>query len=38
MIAFKNYKHNYNQNPFSIILAKQLNACPVTGGPDVEYD
>ena len=26
VITFKNYKHNYNQNPFSIILAKQLNA------------
>ena len=29
VITFKNYKHNYNQNPFSIILAKQLNTCPV---------
>ena len=29
MITFKNYKHNYNQNPFSIVLAKQLNTCPV---------
>ena len=29
VITFKNYKHNYNQNPFSIVLAKQLNACPV---------
>ena len=29
VITFKNYKHNYNQNPFSIVLARQLNACPV---------
>ena len=29
VITFKNYKHNYNQNPFSIVLAKQLTACPV---------
>lgn len=29
VITFENYKHNYNQNPFSIVLAKQLNACPV---------
>ena len=28
VITFKNYKHNYNQNLFSIVLAKQLNACP----------
>ena len=29
VITFKHYKHSYNQNPFSIVLGKQLNACPV---------
>ena len=29
VITFTNYKHNYNQNPFSIVLRRQLHACPV---------
>ena len=27
--TFSNYKHNYNQNAFSIVLTGQLKACPV---------
>ena len=29
VITFTNYKHHYNQNPFSIVLTRQLKACPV---------
>ena len=29
VITFTNYKHHYNQNPFSIFLPRQLKACPV---------
>ena len=29
IITFKSYKHNYNQNPFSIVLNRQPKACPV---------
>ena len=27
--TFTSYKHNYNQNPFSLILTRQPTACPV---------
>ena len=29
IITFKSYKHNNNQNPFSIVLNRQPKACPV---------
>lgn len=30
VITFTSYKHiHYNQNPFSIVLRRQLHACPV---------
>ena len=29
IITFTSYKHNYNQNPFSIVLNRQPKACPV---------
>ena len=29
-ITFKNYKHSYNQNSFSIVLNRQPKACPVS--------
>ena len=29
VITFTNYKHNYNQTAFSLILHRQLTACPV---------
>ena len=29
IITFKNYKHSYNQIPFSIVLTRQPKACPV---------
>ena len=29
VITFTSYKHHYNQNPFSIVLTRQLKACPV---------
>lgn len=29
VVTFTNYKHNTNRNAFSLILHRQLNACPV---------
>ena len=29
IITFSSYKHNYNQNPFSIVFNRQPKACPV---------
>ena len=29
VVTFTNYKHNYNQSTFSLILHRQFNACPV---------
>ena len=29
VVTFTNYKHNTNGNAFSLILHRQLNACPV---------
>ena len=29
VITFTNYTHHYNQTPFSIVLTRQLKACPV---------
>ena len=29
VITFTTYKHHCNQNPFSIVLRRQLHACPV---------
>ena len=29
-ITFLNFKHNYNQRPFSVIVKKQLHFCPVS--------
>ena len=29
VVTFTNYKHNYNQSAFSLILHRQFNTCPV---------
>ena len=29
IITFTSYKHDYNQNPFSLVLNRQPKACPV---------
>ena len=29
IITFTSYKHNYNQNPFSLVLTRQPTVCPV---------